>query len=376
MKSIMRILIKDIHEFYYRPYLLAWLLLLPLLFLVLVGELEQSRKQVRLVFDPTNSPSEDRDLARRLIHEYSIIDLVEIKDTAAFDDEQIVDDPVTVLNRAAADLVLQWRDGWHLYLRGSDIETQARLVDIAVLLGWSFSSGRPWQLNEVEQALERTTEERQSQLNMHMLEGIMYRSDRQLIPQVIALVSLFIPFVVASAALVRERELGTLPVLLATPGVSMARLFVGKAILPVVLGVLVLLSCLLFAGQWFGLPIRAGLLPMLALQIAGIVSSTLLGLVLTTRINSQIQAHLGAALYFLCLILFTGFIAPVDSDRNLVWMISRLLPLTFTQEGLTDWLLAGRETAIYGIELPALVLQMLVFGLLALWGFRRVQSRL
>ena len=301
---------------------------------------------------------------------------MEIKDTAAFDDEQIVDDPVTVLNRAAADLVLQWRDGWHLYLRGSDIETQARLVDIAVLLGWSFSSGRPWQLNEVEQALERTTEERQSQLNMHMLEGIMYRSDRQLIPQVIALVSLFIPFVVASAALVRERELGTLPVLLATPGVSMARLFVGKAILPVVLGVLVLLSCLLFAGQWFGLPIRAGLLPMLALQIAGIVSSTLLGLVLTTRINSQIQAHLGAALYFLCLILFTGFIAPVDSDRNLVWMISRLLPLTFTQEGLTDWLLAGRETAIYGIELPALVLQMLVFGLLALWGFRRVQSRL
>jgi hypothetical protein len=87
-----------------------------------------------------------------------------------------------------------------------------------------------------------------------------------------------------------------------------------------------------------------------------------------TLVKSQLQAYLIAALYFLCLMLLTGFIYPLEKAVDSIQILSHILPLTYSQEYFTSWLLQGAQAEHYQQEIMWLVLQSIIYSIFAWSG--------
>ena len=98
-----------------------------------------------------------------------------------------------------------------------------------------------------------------------------------------------------------------------------------------------LFAMLIFAVTVFDLPARAGTWSILGLQLLTILVSTALGLVASTLAKSQLQAFFVAAVYGFSLMFLTGLLYPIEQAHPIVHLISRIVPLTFSHEPMTDW---------------------------------------
>lgn len=160
------------------------------------------------------------------------------------------------------------------------------------------------------------------------------------VPGVLGVVVTLISILVSSAALVREKETGTLEQLLMTPSVSWEILL--AKIMP--LFVLVIGDAILalsVARLVFALPIRGSLLLFLALSSIYTFVGIGIGIVLATVSRSQQQAQLISFFVTLPVMQFSGAISPIETMPPLLQYLSLLNPLRHYVEILRGLLLKG-----------------------------------
>ena len=179
-----------------------------------------------------------------------------------------------------------------------------------------------------------------------------------MIPGVLALILLVVTANLASMAIVREKELGTLEQLNVTP-LRRWELIVGK-LLPY--GVIALIDVLLVVAVavfWFEVPLRGSFVLLFGLSIVYVLCTLALGLLISTMSDTQQQAMMTATFFFLMpMIYLSGFIFPIE---NMPWIIQRvtyLIPLRY-------FLVIVRGIFLKGIGLGLLWPQALA---LASWG--------
>jgi ABC-2 type transport system permease protein len=198
--------------------------------------------------------------------------------------------------------------------------------------------------------------------------------DRSLVPKVVALITIFLPFLLASAALVRERENGMLgPVIVATQR-NWRALLIGKLLMPMTVTLLMLLVQLLIIASVFEYGTKPNLLEMIALQLVAATASALLGLTVSSYVRSQQQAFVVSAVYLLCLILLTGFVYPLEQANIAVQVVSYMLPLTFSAPLFEAWITRGSSVFQLDRESLMVFVQASMAGLLtyaAMKSFRR-----
>ena len=128
-------------------------------------------------------------------------------------------------------------------------------------------------------------------------------------------------------SIVRERERGNMELLIATPLTS-SELMIGKVLPYVAIG-LVQTSVILALGIWlFEVPIRGSVLDVYLASGLLILANLTLGLLISTRAQSQFQAMQMTFFIFLPSILLSGFMFPFAGMPKLVQWIAELLPLT------------------------------------------------
>jgi ABC-2 type transport system permease protein len=193
------------------------------------------------------------------------------------------------------------------------------------------------------------------------------------VPGLIALVLTIVSAMMTAIAITREKELGTMELLLVSP-LRPATIVIGKMVPYAVLGMANVAIVLGAAQLVFHVPIRGSVPLLLAQSALYIVTTLALGLVISTGSRTQRAAML-AALGGLLLptIMLSGFIFPIDSLPTPLKVVSHIIPARWFLVIVRGIMLKGAGLEVLWQE--TLILAGLTTLLLAV-GIRRLNERL
>jgi len=197
------------------------------------------------------------------------------------------------------------------------------------------------------------------------------RTANYIIPGLVAVIIQFVALVLAAVAVVRERERGTLEQLLVTP-IDPLGLTLGKLGPYLILG-LMQMALLLFLMRWvFSVPIRGNVLFLFAMAVIYIFALLSLGLFISTRAHSQLEAQQQAQLLLLPSFFLSGYIFPFEGLPAILRWIGYCFPPTHMIAIMRGVVLRNAGP----LELMPHVLALLGFSIALVWlsarRFRRI----
>jgi ABC-2 type transport system permease protein len=198
------------------------------------------------------------------------------------------------------------------------------------------------------------------------------RSVNFMVPGLLAMILSMLTLMLTAIAIVRERELGTLEQLVATP-IRKVELMLGKILPYAVLGYVDITLALLIGAYWFKVPIRGSLVLLYALTLVFYLATLGQGILVSTVSRTQRQAMQGAFFIFLPTVLLSGFMFPREGMPVVIQWIGYALPLTY-------FLVIVRGIILKGVGVAELIGQIVPLAILGLAFFTtsviRFQKRL
>ena len=187
-----------------------------------------------------------------------------------------------------------------------------------------------------------------------MLFNPQSRSAYNFVPGVIGLILLLICAMMTSISIVREKERGTMEILLASPlpplYVIVAKLLPYLVVSSVNVGTILLLSYYVL-----DVPIAGSIWVFCALTLLYIIVALALGLFISTVVRSQLAAMLLSLLMIVPAIYLSGMVFPVESMPEAAARVSYIIP--------TRWYIDGaRKLLIQGVGLTHLSIHFLVLA--------------
>lgn len=153
------------------------------------------------------------------------------------------------------------------------------------------------------------------------------RSANLLIPGLIAILLTFSGTLLSAFSIVRERERGTLEQLMVTPA-SPGAVVLGKLLPYLALGFAQLLLVLPIMTAAFRVPIHGNVPLLLALSLIYLFALLAVGLLISSRSDTQMEAIQRAQLVLLPSFLLSGYVFPIASLPGFLRVVSKLLPAT------------------------------------------------
>jgi ABC-2 type transport system permease protein len=153
------------------------------------------------------------------------------------------------------------------------------------------------------------------------------RTANYIIPGLVAILLQIAAMVLASIAIVREREQGTLEQLLVTP-INPIGLVIGKLAPYLVIGIVEMALILLIMRWGFGVPIQGSLLFLFAVAVMYLFALLALGLFISMGAQTQMAAQQMAQMLLLPSIFLSGYLFPVAGLPTVLYWIGRALPAT------------------------------------------------
>ncbi|HOI87922.1 MAG TPA: ABC transporter permease [Lentimicrobium sp.] len=146
------------------------------------------------------------------------------------------------------------------------------------------------------------------------------------VPGIITILLMLVSAMMTSISIAREKEAGTMEVLLVSP-LKPISIILGKVTPYVVLSFINAVSILLMSYYVFGVPVKGSLLLLLAESILFILLALSLGIFISTVANNQ-QTAMMLSMFALMLptILLSGFIFPIENMPAVLQWISLLMP--------------------------------------------------
>ncbi len=153
------------------------------------------------------------------------------------------------------------------------------------------------------------------------------RSAVYIVPGIIGVLLTITMIVIASIALVRERERGTLEQLVVTP-IGKTSLLLGKIVPFLLMGYIQITVILLLGRALFDVPLRGSVVQLYVAALPFIVASLAVGMFISTLVGTQAQAMQLGFFFLLPNILLSGFMFPREAMPEVAQWIGAALPLT------------------------------------------------
>jgi ABC-2 type transport system permease protein len=172
----------------------------------------------------------------------------------------------------------------------------------------------------------------QSLLPLEALVRILYNPNLEaiwfVVPGVCAMILQTQSVALTAAAVVREREVGTIEQILVTP-IRPLELMLGK-IAPNVLIAMANLLTILVLGVWvFGVPFQGNFWLFLWLAFMYVFSGLGLGILISTISQNQKQVQQISMMVMLLAVILSGFMFPRDKMSVFIRLAGNLFPLTY-----------------------------------------------
>lgn len=190
------------------------------------------------------------------------------------------------------------------------------------------------------------------------------------VPGIMAMLLMLISALMTSLSLTREKELGTMELLLVSP-MRPIQIIIGKVI-PYVLLAFVDACIILGIGKFvFGVPVEGNLLLLLAESLLYITMALSLGILISSITNSQ-QVAMTISLLALMLptILLSGFIYPIENMPVILQVFCYLMPPKYFITIIKDIMLMGNSFIFVWKETLILISFTLVFIMISIKKFK------
>lgn len=198
------------------------------------------------------------------------------------------------------------------------------------------------------------------------------RSANLLIPGLIAILLTFSGTLLSAFAVVRERERGTLEQLMVTP-VTPTAMMVGKLAPYLGLAFVQLALVLMLMNVVFRVPVNGSIVLLGGLSLMYLTALLSLGLVISARARTQMEAIQMSQMVLLPSIMLSGYIFPLSSLPNVLRVVAQALPAT-------HFIAISRGIIIRGADFPdlwphvaALAVISLVLVSTGVWVFKRTR---
>jgi len=196
------------------------------------------------------------------------------------------------------------------------------------------------------------------------------RSAINIVPGLIGVILTMTMVLFTGVAIVRERERGNMEMLIATP-LSRTELMVGKVLPYAVIGLLQT-TVVLALGVWlFQVPVRGGVLDVYLAAVLLILANLTLGLLISTKAESQFQAMQMTFFVFLPSILLSGFMFPFAGMPVVIQWLAEILPLTHFLRIIRGVMLRGANLPSLWPDVLALIAFTIVMMTAAILRFRK-----
>lgn len=180
------------------------------------------------------------------------------------------------------------------------------------------------------------------------------------VPGVMTLILMLVSAMMTSITIAREKELGTMEVLLVSP-LKPIQIILGKTAPYLVLTLLNALVIVLVGILIFGMPMRGSLVLLAAECVLYMFVALSLGILISTRAKDQMTAMFMSALGLMMpTMLLSGFIFPRESMPVPLQVIGNIIPATWFNTII-------KGIMIKGVGLEVLWKQTLVLGGMALF---------
>ena len=194
-----------------------------------------------------------------------------------------------------------------------------------------------------------------STLNSQLLYNPQMRSAYNFVPAIMGMLLILICAMMTSISIVREKEKGTMEVLLVSP-VRPLMVIVAKAVPYLVLAFGILITILFMSRYVLGVPIAGSLLSILAVSTLYILLALSLGLLISNVAQTQLVALLMSAMVLLMpVVMLSGMIFPVESMPQVLQWLAALVPPRYYIEAM-------RKLMIMGVGLDAVAHEVAVMA--------------
>lgn len=256
-----------------------------------------------------------------------------------------------------------------LLVDGSDIFTSQTAYNTITAIARAHATGIAWTRVERTGALGPGA----TLLPLDARVRILYNPNLEdlifLIPGMVATILQTQTIILTAAAVVREREAGTIEQLLVTP-IRPGELILGKMIPNIAIAMINMLTILAIGIFWFGVPFRGSFGAFCWLALMYVFSSLGLGLLVSIVSENQKQSQQTAMLIMLIGLVLGGFIFPRYLMPPAIRIIGNLFPLTYFIPIARGLITKGVVVDVLWEQIAALAIYVVAIMAIALAAFR------
>ncbi|MBR1551040.1 MAG: ABC transporter permease [Muribaculaceae bacterium] len=178
-------------------------------------------------------------------------------------------------------------------------------------------------------------------VNQKMLYNPQMKSAYNFVPAIMGMLLMLICAMMTSISIVREKEKGTMEVLLVSP-VKPLMIIAAKAV-PYLLLAVVILVCILFMARYVLLvPLQGSLVWIVAISVLYIMLALSLGLIISNVARTQLVALLLSAMVLLMpIVMLSGMLFPVESMPPVLQWVSAVIPPRYYIQAMRKLMIMG-----------------------------------
>lgn len=195
-------------------------------------------------------------------------------------------------------------------------------------------------------------------LQTHMLFNPQMKSAYNFVPGVMGLILMLICTMMTSVSIVREKETGTMELLLVSP-IRPIFIILAKAVPYFLISCINLITILLLSVFVLHVPVAGSLLLLSFVSMLLILVALSLGLLVSTLANTQVAAMLLSGMVLMMpVMLLSGLIFPIESMPLPLQWISNLIPAKW-------YIQAVKKIMIEGVGLPFVWQEIVILCVMA-----------
>ena len=210
-------------------------------------------------------------------------------------------------------------------------------------------------------------------VNSKMLYNPQMRSAYNFVPAIMGMLLMLVCAMMTSISIVREKERGTMEVLLVSP-IRPLMIIIAKAVPYLVLAFAILITILVMAHFVLDVPLQGSLVWIFVVSTTYILLALSLGLLISNIATSQLMALLISAMVLLMpIVMLSGMLFPIESMPTILQWLSAIVPPRYYIEAMRKLMIMG--VGIQEVTREVTVLTGMTLFLLAV-SLKKFKTRL
>lgn len=201
-------------------------------------------------------------------------------------------------------------------------------------------------------------------VNTKLLYNPQMKSAYNFVPAIMGTLLMLVCAMMTSISIVREKERGTMEVLLVSP-VRPILIIIAKVIPYLVLAFIILIVILLMANSLLGVPLQGSVFWIFVISTVYILLALSLGLLVSNIAKTQLVALLLSAMVLLMpIVMLSGMFFPIESMPKVLQYVSAIIPTRYYTSAMRKLMIMG--VGVRQVMHEMIVLICMLIGLLGL----------